>query len=207
MHANYTIVDRDAHPDLMGHEDSAFAEVSPAKGARVTGTWRVAMSSHTVDEYRGDQRVKETYPSVYFDTAPSHVEPGTNRTVYVDGGASKPSHTVNGVEYGSQMIYVEFYLVTPWRDERGYTRVTVSGQDYHLLARSVMDAYTDAARKAVDETAVAIAAEFVTDERWLAYRIARAVDAHVSAVKERDDAQAKVDKAFAALQALRQGRA
>ena len=143
-------------------------EIAPVKGARVAGAIVVGVSSEGIRNPNGNHWEKISVPSMWVDFTPAN-------TGYQD----RILITVNGKEYGggiggSISGSVDFLPVTAGNDHLSdyYPRVTVDGQDYYLRGGvSQYDTVSDAARKVLGDLVAAIAAEYVTDARWLDHQI------------------------------------
>jgi hypothetical protein len=192
---------------LYTRNGAAFYRVTPVKGARVDGTVSVGVSCHdyTVPGWRSWEPKREC-PAMWIDYTPNYADDSYSP----NGGRSRETITVNGREYGEGFAAgvggrVEF-IPAEGNDHlaKYYPQTTVDGSAYYLRASvSQFDHVTDKARELLNDVAAAIAAEFVTDERWLAFRISQAEYRVKNATKARDDAQSKLDDAVAALEALR----
>lgn len=185
--------------NLFAREGSGFYRVTPAKGARVDATVSVGVSSHDVDAYFGDRREKVTAPAMWVDYTPFHADTRSTREIM----------TVNGREYGegfggSVSGRVEFMPADHYAHlAKYYPAATVDGREYYLRATiSQFDSVTDKARELLNGIAAEIAAEYVTDARWHAFQVSQAEYRVARATEARNEAQAKLDVAQAALEAL-----
>lgn len=145
-------------------------EITPAKGARVAGTIVVGVSSEEIRNPNGNHWEKISVPSMWVDFTPAN-------TGYQD----RILITVNGKEYGggiggSISGSVDFLPVTAGNDHLSdyYPRATVDRQDYYLrggVSQFDYRAVSESARKVLGDLVAAIAAEYVTDARWLDHQI------------------------------------
>lgn len=189
--------------NLFVRNGAAFYRITPAKGARVDGAVSVGVTSHeAMTHYR---EPKLTCPAMWVDYTPMLAD----ESYAACGGRNRVLITVNGREYGegfgeSVSGRVEFLPAENNQHLAKYYPVaTVAGSKYYLRASvSQFDHVTDKAREALNAVAAAIAAEFVTDERWHAYQVDQAQRAVSSATEDRDKAQAKLDEAVAVLDGL-----
>ncbi len=152
-------------------------EITPAKGARVAGTIvvgvSVGVSSEEIRNSNGNHWEKISVPSMWVDFTPRYVDS------YTDNVADREPITVNGKSYGGGQFEsvsgsVDFLPVTAGNAHLSdyYPRATVDGQDYYLRGGvSQYDTVSDAARKVLGDLVAAIAAEYVTDARWLDHQI------------------------------------
>ncbi len=198
--ANFQQVERS---DLFQRDHASFYAISPVKGARVEGTVSVGVTSHEVDVPGARSwEPKRTVPAMWIDYTPDRKEPwfdGTTRNLI----------TVNGRQYGegfgaSVNGRVEFMPADSYGHlVNYYPAATVDGVKYFLRATiSMFDSVTDKARDVLNAVAAAIAAEFVTDERWHAFKVSQAEYRVARATEKRDEAQQALDAALAELKAL-----
>lgn len=202
--ADFTVTTNDK---LYTRNGSTLYRVTPVKGARVDGTVSVAVSTHdyTVPGTRNWEPKREC-PAMWIDYTPNYA----NDSYSPSGGRSRETITVNGREYGEGFAAsvggrVEFIPADSNEHlARFYPQTTVDGNDYYLRATvNQCDHVTDKAGDALNAVAAAIAAEFVTDERWLAFRISQAEYRVKRDTEARDEAQTKLDDSLAHLKALR----
>jgi hypothetical protein len=179
---------------------ASFYRLAPVKGARVEGTVSVGVTSHDVTvPGAASWEPKRTVPAMWIDYTPSFED---------RKHGSRKLLTVNGREYGAGFESVSGRVEFMPADAYGhlsqyYPSTTVDGTKYYLRATvNQFDSVTDKAREVLDDVAAAIAAEFVTDERWHAYRVSQAEYAVARATEDRDKAQAKLDEALTELQEL-----
>jgi hypothetical protein len=196
--ASFTEVTSDT---LLVRNGASFYRLTPVKGARVEGTVSVGVTSHDVTVSGSHSwEPKRTVPAMWIDYTPSFED---------RKHGSRELLTVNGREYGagfgeSVSGRVEFMPADAYEHlSKYYPSATVDGTKYYLRATiNQFDSVTDKAREVLDAVASAIAAEYVTDERWHAYRVSQAEYAVARATEDRDKAQGKLDVALAELQAL-----
>jgi hypothetical protein len=183
---------------LLVRNGASFYRIAPVKGARAEGTVSVGVTSHDVTvPGAASWEPKRTVPAMWIDYTPSFED-------RKHGG--RESLTVNGREYGAGSVSgrVEFMPADGYEHlSQYYPSATVNGTKYYLRATvSQFDSVTDKARDVLDSVAAAIAAEFVTDARWHAYRVSQAEYAVAHATEDRDKAQGKLDVALAELKSL-----
>jgi hypothetical protein len=182
---------------LLERNGASFYRLTPVKGARVEGTVSVGVTSKDVSSSDA-WGPKRTVPAMWIDYTPSFKDRGRELL------------TVNGRQYGagfgeSVSGRVEFMPADAYEHlSKYYPSATVDGTKYYLRATiNQFDTVTDKASDVLNAVAAVIAAEFVTDERWHAYRVSQAEYAVTHATEDRDKAQAKLDEALAELQSLR----
>lgn len=183
--------------NLFERNGAVFYRVTPVKGARVDGVVSVGMSSHEIDAPNSRHYdPKISAPAMWIDYTPMHA----------DNRGDRELMTVNGREYGagfggSVSGRVELFPAASYPHLERYCPATfVDGRKYYLRASIAMfDSVTDKARELLNAVAAAIAAEYVTDAAWLAFRISQAEYRVKRATEARDEAQAKLDAAAAEL--------
>lgn len=192
--ANFAPVDAGI---LYVRNGASFYQLTPAKGARVDGTISVAVSAHETQRPGATSHYdKINAPAMWIDYTPNHAD-----------GNGRQLLSVNGKEYGAGFAgsisgNVEFI---PASEHNGhlanhYLSVTVDGADYYVSGRfNMFDKVSDKAREVLNATVEAIAAEYVTSERWHAYKVARAQDAVKRQAGAVAEAQAELEKAQARL--------
>lgn len=182
---------------LSKRQHAEFYRVTPVKGARVDGTFAVGASSDEIRDPRDYYAPQITVPAIYVDYTPQTADNTTN---------DRAPLTVNGKTYGegfgnSVSGRVEFLPVES-NAHLGdyYQKTTVAGVEYYVRGGvSYFDGVSDAARKVLSATAAAIAAEFMTDERWHAYLVRQAEYRVERARKEVEETAAKLAEAEAEL--------
>ncbi len=187
-------------PDLYLRNNASFYSVTPVKGARVDGTVSVGVTSHEVDVAGARHwEPKRTVPAMWIDYTPMHADDMGQRDLI----------TVNGRTYGegfgaSVSGRVEFMPADSYSHlGTCYPSATVDGVKYYLRATvNQFDHVTDKARDVLNAVAAAIAAEFVTDERWHDFQVAQAEYRVDRATEERDKAQTALDAAVVELKTL-----
>ncbi len=201
--ASFRQVDR---PDLYQRDRASFYEITPVKGARVEGTVSVGVSSHEVDVPGARSwEPKRTCPAMWIDYTPNFADgPRPEHT------SGRETITINGREYGEGFAAsvsgrVEFMPADDYAHLVAYyPAAAIDGTKYYLRATiSQFDHVTDKASDVLNAVAAAIAAEFVTDERWLEFRISQAGYQVARRTEDRDQAQQKLDAAVAELDAIR----
>jgi hypothetical protein len=138
-------------------------QISPVKGARISGTVQVGMTSHEANDHSGNRTVKVHSPAMWVDLSPSLVDK------WGGSGSERLPLTVNGKEYVARFGgRVEFLPSTAGDYRREFYRVVeVGGRDYLVSAHiDSWDGLSDSARSIVYAVLEAIAAEYVTDSRW-----------------------------------------
>jgi hypothetical protein len=198
--ANFAQIDGAARGLCDRSGTATFYVLTPAKGARVDGIASVGMTSHQIGRGGDGQR----YPAVYFDFTPGWSrDSGEHDTM-------RYTLVINGREHGdgfgeSVSGYVELLPLADYAhlaERYGHTVIAVDGVDYVMSFRlGTFDSVTDAGRALLEALAFAIAAEYITDVRWWAFR----VDSEARTLGYRADdlakAQAAHDEAYAAHQA------
>jgi hypothetical protein len=200
--ASFEEVTRD---DLYQRNDATFYHLTRVKGAQVEGTISVGISSDEVSvPGRASWEPKETVPALWIDYTPNHADESYSPS----GGRSREVITINGKSYGEGFAAgvsgrVEFLPTTGNREHMAkfYRFATVGGKEYYL--RGTVSQYdnvkSDRARDVLNATAEAIAAEYVTDQRWHAFRISQA---EYQVNREREAVEKAVTKLGAAEQVL-----
>lgn len=169
--AKFEQVQRD---DLRGTD---HYRVTPAPGARIEGTFSVALSMKITEWWEeGDTRRQHSLlPELYFTLAPNLLNE-QGGTLYEEGSSVHEPFRVNGKDYGgSGTAYVRFEPKAQIGD-RGdaFPAATFEGVEGYLRASFSYTGLSDAARAVVGKTIEAIAADYLTEERWLRYQIAKA---------------------------------
>lgn len=200
---NATVVasfEQSERPDLYHRNGAGFYQITAVKGARVDGVVSVGVTSHEVDQPGAAHwEPKRTVPAMWIDYTPMHADDKGQRELL----------TVNGREYGegfggSVSGRVEFMPADSYGHLSQYYPAAIINGDKYLLRATVnqFDHVTDKAREALNAVAAAIAAEFVTDDRWHTYLVSQAEHRVDRATEERDKAQQALDAAVAELKAL-----
>ena len=187
-------------PDLYQRNGASFYAITPVKGARVEGTVSVGVTSHEVDIPGARHwEPKRTVPAMWIDYTP----------MLADDTGKRDLITVNGRQYGegfgaSVSGRVEFMPAGSYGHlAKYYPSATVDGETFYLRATiNQFDHVTDKARDVLNAVAAAIAAEYVTDERWHAYCVSQAEYRVNRATEDRDKAQTALDVAVAELKTL-----
>ena len=202
--AQYEQIEKPAHLWNRGGK-ATFYRVTPVKGARIDGTFAVGMTSHEANVgYRESGLPRNVHaPAMWVDLSPS-LEDST-------GGVASEREplTINGKVYDARFgARAELVPAAPndYR-EQYYRRVTVGGMDYLVTSRfDAWDGFSDSARRILHSVVEAIAAEYITDERWHAQKVSEA-DYKVSrATEKRDEAQKVLDEAIATLETIKAER-
>lgn len=178
---------------------ATFYRVTSAPGVRMDGILAVSMSSHEPHYYEGSRRTTMHAPSVYVELCPTFADESGGR------GRGDMPVTINGKEYNPLIGYARAEFLPDSYPH--YPRATVGGREW-AISSSVgsYDAWTDAARELIYRVIEAIAAEYVTDERWHAQRLSDADYAVNRATDEADKANAALADAIAARDAIKAER-
>jgi hypothetical protein len=192
---------------LEGRADAVAYRLEPVKGARVAGRVLVGMTTHTAKDYRngGCRPAEITCPAMWVDLTPALARDTGNGNGTGVGKDRELLLTVNGREYGAEFAISARVELEPRQEhlDKYYPTLTVEGTDYHVKASfNQWDKVTDAFRKVVGATMVAIALEYITDARWHALRVANARRRVEYAQRDADDANSKLAAAQAELVSL-----
>jgi hypothetical protein len=195
--AQFEKIDQPAN--LWARNGASFYRVTPAKGARIEGVVSVGITSRDQTDYADARPVKVDCPAMWVDLSPTIADDrggcSSDRLPIIINGKARDERfgaTVELIPAGTD----------DHRDEY-YSRITVNGADYFITSR--MDSYnslSDSARKLVYSVIQAIAAKYITDERWRAHLVGQADYQVQRATEDRDKAQQALDAAVTELKAL-----
>lgn len=198
--ADYELTSR---PDLWNRGGaSSFFRITAVKGARVDGTIAVGMTSHDVDDWsRGSGRPhKVNAPAMWVDLSPSVADERGGI------GRDREPLRVNGKTYEARFGARVEFLPAGKNDHRAqhYPSVSVADKSYLISARfDAWDGFTDSARDILRAVLQAIAAEYVTGERWHAQQVSQAQHKVDRAQDKVNEAQRDLDAAQAELDSIR----